>query len=81
MIRCAPSLREMRQQLHEQEQRLIDELRAQADEIISAADPRESQELRSDKADRAGLAALFTEMAMRLNDQFRLPAPEDPSGA
>ncbi len=75
----ARGLREARQQLHEQEQRLIDELRAQADEIISRL-TRESQELRSDKADRAGLAALFTEMAMRLNDQFRLPTPEDPSG-
>ena len=76
----ARSLREMRQQLHEQEQRLIEELRLQADEIITRL-VRESQELRSDKADRAGLAALFTEMAMRLNDQFRLPASEDPSGA
>ena len=75
----ARGLREARQQLHEQEQRLIEELRLRADEILARL-ARESQELRNDKADRAGLAALFTEMAMRLNDQFRLPAPEEPSG-
>jgi hypothetical protein len=72
----ARGLRDLRQQLHDQEQRLIDELRLQADEIIARL-VRESHELRTDKADRAGLAALFTEMAMRLNDQFRLPAVED----
>jgi DNA anti-recombination protein RmuC len=75
----ARGLREARQQLHDQEQRLVDELRLRADEILTRL-ARESQELRTDKADRAGLAALFTEMAMRLNDQFRLPSPEDPSG-
>lgn len=72
----ARGLRDMRQQLHDQEQRLIEELRLQADEIIARL-VRESHELRTDKADRVGLAALFTEMAMRLNDQFRLPAVED----
>ena len=30
-------------------------------------------ELRDEKADRAALASLFTEMAMRLSNQFRLP--------
>jgi DNA anti-recombination protein RmuC len=75
----ARGLREARQQLHDQEQRLVDELRLRADEILTRL-ARESQELRTDKADRAGLAALFTEMAMRLNDQFRLPSPEEPSG-
>lgn len=75
----ARGLREARQQLHEQEQRLIDELRLRADEILTRL-ARESQELRNDKADRAALAALFTEMAMRLNDQFRLPSAEEPSG-
>ena len=75
----ARGLRDARQQLHEQEQRLVEELRLQADDIIARL-TRESQELRNDKADRAGLAALFTEMAMRLNDQFHLPATEDRSG-
>lgn len=75
----ARGLRDARQQLHEQEQRLVEELRLRADEILTRL-ARESQELRSDKADRAGLAALFTEMAMRLNDQFRLPSPEEPAG-
>ena len=75
----ARGLREARQQLHDQEQRLIEELRLRADEILTRL-ARDSQELRNDKADRAALAALFTEMAMRLNDQFRLPTPEEPSG-
>ena len=48
----------------------------QADEVLARL-ARESQELRSDKTDRAALAALLTEMAMRLNDDFRLPAAED----
>ena len=34
------------------------------------------QELRSDKTDRSALAALLTEVAMRLNDEFKLPSGE-----
>jgi len=53
-----------------------DDLRQQADEILARL-ARESQELRSDKTDRATLASLLTEMAMRLNDEFRLPTAEE----
>jgi hypothetical protein len=38
---------------------------------------RESTRLQSDKTDRASLAALLTEMAMRLTDDFKLPTTED----
>lgn len=72
-------LREVRQQIHEQDQRFVEELRLHVDDLIARVN-RESQELRSDKTDRSALAALFTEMAMRLNDQFRLPTAEDASG-
>jgi DNA anti-recombination protein RmuC len=65
-------LREVRHQLHEQQQQLTDEMRAQSDELLARL-TREATELRGDKADRSALAALFTEMAMRLNDEFRLP--------
>ena len=65
-------LREVRHQLHEQQQQLTDEMRAQADALIARL-THEATELRTDKADRTALAALFTEMAMRLNDEFRLP--------
>ncbi len=75
----ARGLRDARQQLHDQEQRLIEELRLQADDLITRL-TRESHELRNDKADRASLAALFTEMAMRLNGQFHLPSPEVAAG-
>ena len=37
---------------------------------------READELRLLKTDRAALAALFTEVAMRLNDEFDLPGSE-----
>lgn len=72
----ARGLRDVRQQLHEQRQQLTDDLRQQADEILARL-ARESQELRSDKTDRATLASLLTEMAMRLNDEFRLPTAEE----
>jgi DNA anti-recombination protein RmuC len=72
----ARGLRDVRQQLHDQQQSMSDELRALADDFVARLS-RESQELRGDKADRSSLAALFTEMAMRLNDEFRLPGSED----
>jgi DNA repair exonuclease SbcCD ATPase subunit len=74
----ARALRDLRQQLHDQHQSLSDELRRQADDLLARLS-RESQELRGDKTDRTALAALFTEMAMRLNGEFRLPgAGDDP---
>jgi hypothetical protein len=72
----ARGLRETRQQLHEQGQRLSDDIRQQADDIVARL-IRESHELRTDKADRATLAALLTDMAMRLTEDLRLPAPAD----
>jgi hypothetical protein len=73
----ARGLREVRQQLHEQHRQLSDDLKQQADQILDRL-AREAQRLGSDKTDRASLAALLTEMAMRLTDDFRLPAAEDP---
>jgi DNA anti-recombination protein RmuC len=71
----AKAQRDLRQQLLDQHQRLTDELQSRHQELLAALG-RESSELRDEKADRAALAALFTEMAMRLSDQFRLPTPE-----
>jgi hypothetical protein len=51
---------------------LSDEIRRRHDEL-SAKLAREADELRNDKTDRAALADLFTELALRLNNQFRLP--------
>lgn len=71
----ARGLRDLRQQLHEQHQQLSDDLKRQADQILERL-ARDSQQLQNDKTDRASLAALLTEMAMRLTDDFRLPVPE-----
>jgi hypothetical protein len=69
-------LRDVRQQLHEQGQQLSDEIKQKADDILARL-LRESQELRTDKTDRATLAALLNDMAMRLTDDLRLAAPAD----
>jgi hypothetical protein len=45
-------------------------------EDVLARLAREASELRSDKADRSALAALLTEMAMRLNGDLRATALE-----
>jgi hypothetical protein len=70
------SQRELRQLLLEQHQRLTDDLRRKTDEVLAAL-AREAQELRNDKADRATIASLLTEMAMRLTNEFRMPSVED----
>jgi hypothetical protein len=72
----AKTNRELRQQMLDQHQRLSDDLRQKIDEVLKAL-ARESSELRSDKADRATLAALLTEMAMRLTNELRVPGAED----
>ena len=72
----ARGLRDLRQQLHDQHQQLSDDLKRQADQILERL-ARESHQLQSDKTDRASLAALLTEMALRLTDDFRLPTSGD----
>jgi hypothetical protein len=71
----ARGMRELRQQLHDQHQQFSDDLKRQADQILERL-ARDSQQLQADKTDRASLAALLTEMAMRLTDDFRLPPAE-----
>jgi len=68
--------RELRQQILEQHQRLSDDIRQKVDEVLASL-ARETGELRADKADRSAIASLLTEMAMRLNNELRLPG-EDP---
>jgi hypothetical protein len=71
----AKAQRELRQQLLEQQQRLTEEMQQRHHELLEALS-RDAGELRDEKADRAALASLFTEMAMRLSNQFRLPTTE-----
>ena len=67
--------REIRDQILTQSKDLADEIRRRHDEISSALS-REAGDLRHDKADRVALANLFTELAMRLNNEFKLPGEE-----
>ncbi len=64
--------RDLRQQLLDQAKQLSEELRLRVDNLAATLD-REAQALRDDKTDRAALAALFTEMAMRLTNELTLP--------
>ncbi len=71
----AKNQRELRQQILDQSKSMTDEIRQKVEQM-SALLERRVQELRSEKADRSALASLFTEMAVRLNDEFRLPGKE-----
>lgn len=64
--------RELRQQLLELHQSVSEDLRSRADEIHARL-AKEAAELRGDKIDRTALAALLTEMALRLTNEFSLP--------
>jgi DNA anti-recombination protein RmuC len=60
--------RELRQQIFSQSQSLHDDIRQKYEEIVALLE-RETYELRSEKTDRNQLAALFSELALRLNSQ------------
>jgi hypothetical protein len=68
----ARNQREIRQQVLDQSKNLSDDIQQKYLEIVSMLE-QEAVELRTEKTDRATLAALFTEMAMRLNHEFTLP--------
>jgi hypothetical protein len=67
--------RELRSRLLEQSKTLMDEIQTNRDNVISVLESR-FQELRNSKTDRAALAELFTEVALRLNQEFRVPDME-----
>jgi hypothetical protein len=62
----------LRSQLLEQSKQLGAEIDTKHRALSSALD-REAQSLRNDKADREALADLFTEMALRLRNELKLP--------
>ena len=64
--------RDLRQQLLEQSKTLSNDMQQRYEEISAAID-QAVQELRTDKTDRNTLADLFTEVAMRLNNEFTIP--------
>lgn len=68
--------RDLRNDLLQQARDLTDEIRARHDEIASLLEKR-FHELSDGKTDRAALANLFNEVALRLSDQFRIPGSEE----
>ena len=67
--------RELRSQLLQQSKDLTDEMHARLDETAALLEKR-FHELRQGKTDRAALATLFNEVALRLNDQFQIPGSD-----
>jgi hypothetical protein len=67
--------RELRQQILDQSKNLSDDIRQRSD-LLTTTLNREVRDLQTEKTDRAALAALFTEMAMRLNNEFQFPGEE-----
>jgi phage host-nuclease inhibitor protein Gam len=68
--------RELRSQLMTQARDLTDEIRMTQESIVSLLEKR-YHELKDGKTDRAALATLFTEVALRLSDQFRIPGSDE----
>jgi seryl-tRNA synthetase len=68
--------RELRQQILELQQRVTDDLRQKVDDVMARVS-QESAILRTDKTDRSMLAALLTEMAMRLTSDMSIPGVDN----
>jgi seryl-tRNA synthetase len=66
---------ELRHQLLEQSKSLSEEIRRKTDEVSALVD-REVKDLNHGKTDRASLSALFTEVALRLNNDFKIPGQD-----
>jgi hypothetical protein len=67
----AQAEREIRNDLLQQSKELTDAIRAKGEELIALLE-RRAQELQHAKTDRAALAGLFNEVALRLTDQFKV---------
>jgi hypothetical protein len=79
--KLSSTARDLRRQILDQSKSLSDDIRKKHEEASAALD-RVAQELGEDKADRAALSELFTEMAMRLtnDDALKLNLERDDSG-
>jgi len=67
----AQAKREIRNDLLQQSKELTDSIRNKGEELIALLE-RRAQELQHAKTDRAALAGLFNEVALRLTDQFKV---------
>jgi len=66
----AQAKREIRNDLLQQSKDLSDAIRTKSEELAAMLE-RRAQELQHSKTDRAALAGLFSEVSMRLADQFK----------
>ena len=64
--------RDLRQHILDQSKSLNEEIRRKYDDV-SATLERDLALLNHEKTDRASLSALFTELALRLNNDFKIP--------
>jgi hypothetical protein len=69
----AQEKREIRNDLLQQSKELNEAIRTKGEELIELME-RRAQELQHSKTDRAALAGLFNELALRLTDQFKIAA-------
>jgi phage host-nuclease inhibitor protein Gam len=67
--------RDLRNNILQQARNLTEEIHSGHEELASLLEKR-VHELRDGKTDRAALASLFTELALRLSDQFQIPGSE-----
>ncbi len=67
----AQAKREIRNDLLQQSKELSEAIRLKGEELVALLD-RRAQELQLAKTDRAALAGLFNEVALRLTDQFKV---------
>src|SRR5271165_728072 len=67
----AQAKREIRNDVLQQSKELTDAIRKRAEELISLLE-RRTQELEHAKTDRAALAGMFNEVALRLTGQFKV---------
>ena len=64
-------LLELRDQLLQHGRDFTEQIQAKQQEVAALLEQR-FHELRKDKTDRAALASLFSEVALRLNNEFRI---------
>jgi hypothetical protein len=69
------SKRDIRNDLLQQSKELTDAIRNKGEELVALLE-RRAQELHHAKTDRAALAGLFNEVALRLGDQFKVPGAD-----
>lgn len=67
----AQAKREIRSDLLQQSKELTDAIRGKSEELMALLE-RRAQELQHAKTDRAALASLFSEVSLRLTDQFKV---------